>query len=131
MWQRIQTVFLIIAALAAVGFLFAPIAVENNVAVYGKSNVIASAIAIAIALLSLFIITQFQDRKLQMRFTLINIVIAIALAVVSALEAMQKNDAPKYEFAIGIPALIIIALLLAYRNIKKDEDLVKSMDRFR
>ncbi len=131
MWQRIQTVFLSVAALAAVGFLFAPIAVENNIEVYGKSNVIASGIAIAIALLSLFIISQFQDRKLQLRFTLINIFIAIALAVVAALGAMQNNSTPRYEFAIGIPVLIIVALLLAYRNIKKDEDLVKSMDRFR
>jgi len=131
MWQRIQTVFLCIAALAAVGFLFAPIAIENDVAVYGKTNVIASAIAIGIALLSLFIITQFQDRKLQMRFTMINIIIAFVLAIVAAIGAMGNSATPRYEYAIGIPILIIIALLLAYRNIKKDEDLVKSMDRFR
>ena len=131
MWQRIQTVFLCIAALAAVGFLFAPIAIENDVAVYGKTNVIASAIAIGIALLSLFIITQFQDRKLQMRFTMINIIIAFVLAIVAAIGAMGNSATPRYEFAIGITVLIIIALLLAYRNIKKDEDLVKSMDRFR
>lgn len=131
MWQRIQTVFLCIAALAAVGFLFAPIAIENDVAVYGKTNVIASAIAIGIALLSLFIITQFQDRKLQMRFTMISIIIAFVLVIAAAIGAMGNSATPRYEFAIGIPVLIIIALLLAYRNIKKDEDLVKSMDRFR
>ncbi len=131
MWQRIQTVFLCIAALAAVGFLFAPIAIENDVAVYGKTNVIASAIAIGIALLSLFIITQFQDRKLQMRFTMISIIIAFVLVIAAAIGAMGNSANPRYEFAIGIPVLIIIALLLAYRNIKKDEDLVKSMDRFR
>ena len=36
-----------------------------------------------------------------------------------------------YEFALGIPALIIIALFMARKNIMKVEELIKSIDRFR
>jgi FtsH-binding integral membrane protein len=129
MWQRIQTLFLVIAALAALAFLFVPICVVNDITITGKNNTIATSVAIAIALLSVFIISQYKDRKLQMRFTLINALITIVLAVLSFLAASEGS--PRFEFALGVPVFILIALLLAYRNIKKDEDLVKSMDRFR
>lgn len=129
MWQRIQTLFLVIAALAALTYLFVPIGEVNDMTITGKNNTIATAVAIAIALLSVFIISQYKDRKLQMRFTLINVVITIVLAVLSFLSASEGT--PRFEFALGLPVFVLIALLLAYRNIKKDEDLVKSMDRFR
>lgn len=131
MWQRIQTIFLIVSVLASIAFLFVPIAVIAELEITGKDDIISTAIAIGIALLSVFIISQFKDRKLQMRFCMINVLLAVALAATSVFAAMQNSGTPNYAFAVGVPLLIIIALLLAYRNIKKDEDLVKSMDRFR
>ena len=131
MWQRIQTIFLLVSALASLAYLFVPIATVDELAIYGKEDVISTAIAIGIALLSIFIISQFKDRKLQIRFCRISVLLAVSLAATSVFAAMQNSGTPNYAFAVGVPILIIIALLLAYRNIKKDEDLVKSMDRFR
>jgi len=131
MWQRIQTIFLIVSALAGVAYLFVPIAEVDQLIIYGKSDVISTAIAIGVTLFSIFIIAQFKDRKLQMRCCIINILLAVALGGTSIFAAMQSSGNPNYVFAVGVPVLIIISLWLAYRNIKKDEDLVKSMDRFR
>lgn len=131
MWQRIQTVFLFISALAAIAFLFVPVGRIDTATVLGKNDVIAAAIAIGIALISLFIISQFKDRKLQLRFCKLNILFTCVLLGTSLFRALNTYSEPRYEFAIGMPLLIIIALFLAQRNIKKDDDLVKSMDRFR
>lgn len=131
MWQRIQTVFLSISAIAALAFLFAPIGIVDEQTVHGKDDVVAAAIAIGIALISLFIITQFKDRKLQLRFCKLNILIACFLLGFTLFAALNNYDTPRYEFAIGIPVLIILSLFFAQRNVKKDDDLVKSMDRFR
>lgn len=131
MWQRIQTVYLLIAAIAGATYLFVPIAVVNGVKVLGKSDMITSAVAVALLLISLFTITQFKNRKLQIRFCLINMVVAFSLAGTAAFTALQLGGTPRYEFAAGVPVVALISLFLAWKNIEKDEKLVKSMDRFR
>jgi peptidoglycan/LPS O-acetylase OafA/YrhL len=125
MWQRIQTIFLVISALAAVSFLFVGIADDMT----GKDNIAASAVAVAIALLQGFIISMYKDRKVQMRFCTTTMLLALAMGVL----AYVKTDGThmRLEFVIGIPVLIILSSFLARYNIKKDEDLVKSMDRMR
>ncbi|MFI5172205.1 MAG: DUF4293 family protein [Chitinophagales bacterium] len=131
MWQRIQTIFLLIAAAAAIAFIFLPLAEFEGNLFYAKNDIISSAIAVAIALLNFFIISQYKDRKLQLRFCAIVLVLSIALMGASILAATKYSEYVRFEFAAGIPVLIIIAVFMARRNIKKDDDLVKSMDRFR
>lgn len=131
MWQRIQTLFLVIAALAGAAYLFVPIAEVYGKDLLGKDDLITSAVAVAVVLLSLFAITQYKNRKLQMTMCLVTMVFAFSLAGTAAFTASQSGGTPRYEFAAGVPILAFVALFFAWRNIKKDDDLVKSMDRFR
>lgn len=132
MWQRIQTIFLLIAALAAIAFIFLPIAEkEQAVLLFVKYDIIATSVSVAIALLGFFTITQYKNRKLQMRFCFIIILLAIILFGASFNAANIYSDNIRYEFVAGVPLIIIISTILARRNINKDEALVKSMDRFR
>lgn len=125
MWQRIQTVFLVLAGLIAVSFLFLTIADG----VTGKDNVPAAAVAIGIALLQGCIIAMYKDRKLQMRFCNTTILLALVLGVFTYVRT--DGDHLRLPVICGLPAAIIVAALLARYNIKKDEDLVQSMDRMR
>jgi len=131
MWQRIQTIFLLVSILAAVLFLFLPIADLEGVVLYAKDDMITTALAIAVALISLFIISRYKNRKLQMRLCMLNMLVAVALFGAALIAATRFSEYVHFEFAAGIPVVIIIALFFARQNIKKDEDLVKSMDRFR
>lgn len=125
MWQRIQTIFLVISAIAAVSFLF----VEIADGITGKDNIAASAVAVGIALLQGFIISMYKDRKVQMRFCNTTMLLALAMGALAYIKTDGENL--RLEFIIGIPVVIIITSFLARYNIKKDEDLVKSMDRMR
>lgn len=131
MWQRIQTIFLIISVIAAIAFLFIPLAELEGDILFGKNDIACTAISIAIALISLFSISQYKNRKLQMRLCKINMGLSVALFVVAMLSATRYSEYVHFEFAAGIPVVLLIALFFALRNIKKDEDLVRSMDRFR
>lgn len=125
MWQRIQTIFLVLAGIIAIAFLFLDIADDTT----GKDNIAASAVAVGIALLQGFIIAMYKDRKVQMRFCYTTMFLALLLALLTYLQTDAPN--PRYPIIFGIPAAIIIAAFLARVNIKKDDDLVKSMDRMR
>ncbi len=139
MWQRIQTIFLLIAAITSISYLFVPlVSYPNGTEWYAKDDMIAASIAIATGLISMFAIIQYKNRRLQMRLSVISILLALAL-IITVVYATLDFLAPSkdlignkhYEFIIGIPFVVILALFFARRNIKKDEDLVKSMDRFR
>ncbi len=125
MWQRIQTVFLVLAGIIAVAFLFLDIADG----VQGKDNIFASAVAIGIALLQGFIIAMYKDRKVQMRFCITTMMLALVLGLFAYVRT--EGDNLRLPIIIGVPVAIFISALLARYNIKKDEDLVRSMDRMR
>lgn len=89
-------------------------------------------LAAALALVSIFL---FRNRKLQLRlvlFTLIGVLIGIGL--IAGLFLQQGGElSDQLEGGLGIilPFLSILFLILAYRFIRRDDKLVRSMDRLR
>lgn len=92
-------------------------------------------LAVLIPLLSLVIIFLYRKREYQMLFTRILILLISAFIGVSLVYSYIIIS--KYEAAFSswyrliIPVLQLILSVLAYRGIKKDDDLVKSYDRLR
>tara|TARA_B100001057_G_C22789362_1_gene926967 strand:- start:937 stop:1284 length:348 start_codon:yes stop_codon:yes gene_type:complete len=87
-------------------------------------------LAISGALLVAIGLFMFSKRKLQMKLTriagLIQIIICIRLFVLfNAFEADLNNT------SLLILVFNLIALIKAYRSIKKDDELVRSIDRIR
>ncbi len=85
------------------------------------------------AIVSIFL---FKNRKIQMRLTLLSFIITVAGIVWSFVfysQALKElNDQPyKDELGRFLPLLALVFTMLAYRFIRKDEKLVKSMDRLR
>ena len=86
----------------------------------------------AISLITIFI---FKNRKIQLWFSLFLIILAAGFVIASI--HVSFNIVSKFEariipgFKMIFPFIILIASILAYRGIKKDDKLVKSYDRLR
>jgi hypothetical protein len=136
MIQRIQSVYLLLAAVAAIAFLFIPFGtvVDNGNVILLKGNMnpifdVIVGVIITIAMVSIFL---YKNRKNQALLVLLNIIISIVFIAFESFGAYthQKDN---FHFSIGfiLPVFILIFNFLAYKGIKSDEALVKSMDRLR
>ncbi|WP_010177491.1 DUF4293 domain-containing protein [Aquimarina agarilytica] len=132
MIQRIQSVYLLLAALVS-GVLsyFFPTGFDKvgeiSAPFYYEMLLIS-------ALLSFIIIFVFKNRKLQFVLGRLNILLnVILLGVFVYLTLTVSGEVFASEKGIGrfIPVLSIVLIVLANKAIKKDEQLVKSVDRLR
>ena len=143
MLQRIQTIYLILASAISGGLIF----------VFSLWNTLKEQIFvldlffcellmlrvipfmfITSAVLSFVTIFLFKDRKLQ--FVLGRIIILInlfllALLIYVSLTLPGETSVSEKGIGMFLPILAILLLVLANKAIKKDEDLVKSVDRLR
>ncbi|BAO55549.1 DUF4293 domain-containing protein [Nonlabens marinus] len=136
MIQRIQTIWLILAAACSGGLIFLVslwIDGEGNEVVAMEENAYFGAF-VASAILSLFAIFLFKNRRTQTVINRLNIMLNLILLGVFVYRALTMSGAAAVaEKGIGmfIPILSIVLLVLANRAIRKDEQLVKSVDRLR
>jgi len=88
-----------------------------------------------IPLVSIITIFVFKNRKLQMRITAgltgLIIIMIIVLAVYSLYMIRNYNAVFSPGINLILPVLMLICAFLAYRGIRKDEELVRSFDRLR
>lgn len=155
MIQRIQSLYLLLTTVFSVLFLNGSIIkfvdVSNNSVIInfgGINKVIAgggnepieklislSVLLILIPVVSLITIFLFKKRKSQIKFAIALlgiIVILICTIVYYANYVIQNFNAEILPDAnLILPLLMLICTYLAYRGIRKDEDLVKSYDRLR
>ena len=157
MIQRIQTVWLFLASgTLLLLFLFPYLQYFDN---YGvgmaikitgiyqgvsegvvqvESNILQTLATVIASFVPLLIISFFRDRKKQIKLALINILVVFLLGLwffftaKSAVQLVNKSIAIEN---IGIGALLVplsmVFLLLAIKGIRKDEKLIKSVDRLR
>jgi hypothetical protein len=142
MIQRIQSVWLLVAGLLAVGtfelsFYKASMKDSTTQLLYAHTSTILVYMAAAVlALICFGTIFLFKNRPLQSRLCLLGIVLSIALLIledhqVDVTEALANYSTGAWRPGIALPILVIVALILAMRGIRKDQKLVKSLDRLR
>ena len=136
MLQRIQTIYLFIASFIS-GVLIFFVSLWSNEAgepLFVEDELIALAMFLGSAILSLVSIFLFNNRKLQfvlgrlnilLNFFLLGVFVYWSLIIPGEMEISEKG------IGMFFPVLSIVFLVLANKAIKKDEDLVKSADRFR
>lgn len=136
MLQRIQTIYLFIAALIS-GVLIFFVSLWRNEAgepVYVEDVILALVLFLGSAVLSFITIFLYKNRKLQfvlgrvnilLNFILLGVFVYWSLTIPGEMEISEKG------IGMFLPVLSIVFLVLANKAIKKDEDLVKSADRFR
>jgi hypothetical protein len=146
MIQRIQSVFLFLAAAAGFGVLALPFATTSTDVqasglfadkTYSTGDSIGLLILFALAgALSLAAIFLYQNRKLQLKIGKIALgadLFGLALAAVLFWQDSANTAASNISGGVGalLPIFYLVFAVLALRAIKKDEALVRSADRLR
>lgn len=136
MIQRIQTLYLLLALGFSAGLIFVFHLWTNSeeVKVYAIDNYMYLGLFLGSALLSLISIFSFKNRKSQFVMGRVNIIlnfILLGIFVYQSLNVSGETDVSEKGIGILLPVFSIVCLVLANKAIKKDEDLVKSVDRLR
>ena len=156
MIQRIQTIYLVLTTLLlglTFAFPFATYSLDQGDVIFNAYGVSENAgevstffpyyITIALSMgLALFSILQYKKRKVQIkvgRFIYLLLAVTIAFVFIDfySLKGQFENDstavstAVSYGVSMFLPVAALPILFMANRNIRKDEDLIKSLDRLR
>ena len=136
MIQRIQTIYLLLAAAISAGliFVFHLWTTNENVKLFAQDELMYFAMFLGSATLSLISIFMYKNRQSQFVLGRLNILlnfILLGFFVYQSLNVSGEANVSEKGIGIVIPILSIVLLVLANKAIKKDEDLVKSVDRLR
>jgi hypothetical protein len=119
MWQRIQTLYLLIASGLLVAMYFHP---------YSTAIIVLFSIALAAQLLA---IVALKSRTLQMRLSNLAALILLGLQIWMAVRWFTSETPVSIGFTDIFPVVAVILDFLAARAILRDELLVRSASRLR
>jgi hypothetical protein len=153
MIQRIQSVFLLIAAVLSAllltgtimemkdvfGNLYALDFKSLAVSIDGKAQVQnlwpLTAILVAVPVACIISIFMYKNRRLQMKFTIASLMLSLGSVFVAGfyLIMLSKKIEMTYiwHLKVILPLLTAVLCWLAYRAIQKDDEKVRSLDRIR
>ena len=136
MLQRIQTIYLLISAGISAGLIvvFNLWTTTTEVVFYAKDDVLYLSLFLGSAALSLIAIFKYNNRQTQFVLGRLNIIlnfILLGLFVYRSLNLSGETDVSEKGIGMLLPIFSIVFLVLANKAIKKDEELVKSVDRLR
>jgi len=81
--------------------------------------------------LSLFTIFRFKNRKSQLSFIWLNLLVTLGLLAWILVRINNMVGSGGYRLGAFVPVAVIILLFMARSGIRKDEKLLKSLDRLR
>lgn len=136
MLQRIQTIYLLVAAIISAGliFVFNLWITKSEVSFFAKDDMLYLSMFLGSAALSLVAIFMYKNRQNQFVLGRLNIIlnfILLGLFVYRSLNVSGETDVSEKGIGMLLPIFSIVFLVLANKAIKKDEELVKSVDRLR
>ncbi len=136
MIQRIQTIYLLISAIIMGSlFIWFPVVLnEEGVVIIERSEPLIFGLiflSVGLATISVF---SFKKRQLQFVLNRLNIIsnfILLGVFVYRSLTLSGETLVSEKGIGVLLPIISIVFLVLANKAIKRDEDLVKSVDRLR
>lgn len=142
MIQRVQTIWLLLAALAAFAFTQVPLfaaTIANIIDVkkfVATENLLLFALGIAVGLLAITAIFMFKKRPTQLKLAWFGLLGSAGLIFLEVwqIEVFKKDNIlakGTYYWGSLLPIAMVIFFILAIRGIRKDEKLIKSLDRLR
>ena len=127
MWQRIQTLYLLLATGLVVALLFSPKAGDITYTEYWPYAVLL----IITAFLQVMATTTWKHRIFQMRTASLSAIILIGLQVWMVVDFISTHNTQVFHITAVFPVVAAILDFLAARSILADEMLVRSADRLR
>ena len=141
MIQRIQTLWLLIVAIAAFATytltLYVGKIADNSEKVFQLADdFLLVIIIIALGILAIICLFLFKNRKLQFKLSVFGVIFSIGFLFLEyvRVESFKKDNliqSGSYQVGALLPLVMVIFFFMAARGIYKDERLVKSMDRLR
>jgi len=136
MIQRIQSIYLLLSAIISGGliFVFHLWTTINEVEFFANEELLYLGLFFGSAVLALVAIFMYKKRQTQFVLGRLNIIlnfILLGLFVYRSLNLSGETNVSEKGIGILLPIFSIVFLVLANKAIKKDEDLVKSVDRLR
>jgi hypothetical protein len=136
MIQRIQSIYLLLVVLlgALLPFWLELWVDALGAVVFANKEIAVSLAFYGSAVLAVLAIFRFKDRKSQFVLNRLNMILNLFLLgffVYRSLNLSGETLVSEKGIGMLIPVFSIVFLVLANRAIKKDEDLIKSVDRLR
>lgn len=139
MIQRIQTVWYLLAAIVT-GLIFSFDIYQaggNVVSNLGIGNdVIAIILVVLCIILDFYTLGLFKNRKRQITFNYLSIIATLSLFAYLYISIDWRKEAVgivegHYWIGLFLPLISFVFLILGLLGVKKDEKLIKSLDRLR
>ena len=136
MLQRVQTIYIIISAIVmgCLYFWFPTIADEAGNTIIARNEILVFGLIFVSIALSIISILSFKKRQFQFvmnRLSIISNFVLLGVFVYRSLKISGETLVSEKGIGVLLPIISIVFLVLANKAIKKDEDLVKSVDRLR
>lgn len=135
MLQRIQTLYLLLSVFCsgALPFIFPLLKIDKN-PYFAQDHIAYLGLFTASAVISAWTIFKYKNRQTQFVLGRINIMVNLILLGLFVYRLLNlSREIQNLENGIGLflPVVSVVLLVLANKAIKKDEALIKSIDRLR
>ena len=155
MWQRLQTVFLVLMIISLIASIFFPIwrlelfdgdfkalyVLQYTEIINGSKTVIywpfsiTATLIVAAITVGIIEIKRFDNRMLQMKMGAFNSLLLMGCMIAAvrvANQVIKENpDGWQYGFGLYLPGAAVVFNLLANRFIRRDEKIVRDSERIR
>lgn len=154
MWQRIQTVFLVVVVFSMIALIFMPIwvyqpetenahqlfalhyteKVKGVPTTYYVPYAITAMLAMATAAVAFISIRKFDNRVLQMKLGVVNSLLMLGTMVsivFFVMDLAKSHQSGQYGSGFWMVAIGVAANFLANRFIRRDEKVVRDSERLR
>ncbi len=136
MLQRIQTLYLIITGFTLAGLYiwFPVLTTKDKVVLISNQEPLVFGLLFTCIALAIIAVLTFKKRQTQFVLNRLNIILNFVLLgvfVYRSLSIPGETLVSQKGIGVFLPIISIVFLVLANKAIKKDEDLVKSVDRLR
>jgi peptidoglycan/LPS O-acetylase OafA/YrhL len=138
--QRIQTVYLLLAAIVTAVFAFVPVInvlnpdgvveISFNSLHFGAWTMVLEMLIVILAIIAIF---KYRDLKTQIRLTNVLMLLIVTLIIVIAIMTWVLHDKLIMQFTpyIVMPFVALILVWLAKKGIKHDKKLLADSERIR
>ena len=138
--QRIQTVYLLLAAIVTAVFAFVPVInvlnpdgvveISFNSLHFGAWTMVLEMLIVILAIIAIF---KYRDLKVQIRLTNVLMLLIVTLIIVIAIMMWVLHDKLIMQFTpyIVMPFVALILVWLAKKGIKHDKKLLADSERIR
>lgn len=131
MIQRIQTLFLLIVSGLQFSMFFTKMAYSAEEVVKYRELTPLTVMVVLTFLISFLTIFLYRRRMVQIRFSVINIVLLLGFQALLVIHFVKRPEEAIFSISAVFPVVSAILTFIALRYIARDEAMVRAISRLR